>query len=346
MKKIIAILLSAFMLVTITACGTTENNNTNSNNTNTTEGDDTQDNSSSNSDTTEKLSIVTTIFPQYDWLREIIGENSDRFELTMLVDSSIDMHSYAPSVGDIATISTADLFIYVGGHSDSWTEDVLESAANEDMVVINLVEELGDKIITVEHDCDDDECDDDHSEAEDLIEEEHVWVSLKMAKALCEIIAEAVISLDPDDEEVYRSNLSSYLERIDALDNEYKTAISEAANDTLVFACRFPFLYMVNDYGLKHYAAFSGCSAETEISFSTIVILSRKVDELELKFVMVTEAGSEKFAETVIDSTEAKDQEIRSLDDFKTISSSDIESGKTYLSVMESNLEILKEVLN
>ena len=295
---------------------------------------------------TEKIKIVTTIFPQYDWVREIIGEKAERFDLSLLIDSSVDMHSYQPSVSDIVRASGADLFIYIGGHSDDWVADVLSQAINENMVAINLVESLGDAVIMVEHDCDDDECDDDHHDEAGLHEEEHVWVSLKMSKMLCEIIAEQIVALDPYNEDVYRENLSNYLGKLSALDARYQEMAGTANTNTVVFADRFPFLYMMLDYGINHYAAFSGCSAEAEASFSTIRILSRKIDELELAFVMVTETGNHAIAETIINATEAKNQKILVLDGMKAVTSSDISNGVTYLSIMESNLKVLREALS
>ena len=292
---------------------------------------------------TVKLNIVCTVFPQYDWLREIIGEKSDNFELTLLIDSSVDMHSFSPSMNDIARISKADLFIYVGGHSDDWVKDALAQAINPDMVVINMVEALGDAILMIEHDCEDEECDDDHDDYEDeeLHEEEHVWTSLRMSKVLCGIIAEAVIQLNAENEEAYRENLSVYTAKLTELDERYKEMVAEASGDTVVFADRFPFLYMMNDYGISHYAAFSGCSAEAEASFSTIVQLSRRIDELELDFIMITETGKRDIAETIINATEAGNQKILVLDGMKTANSS-----MNYLSIMESNLEVLREALS
>jgi len=288
------------------------------------------------------FTIVTTIFPQYDWLREIIGEKSNNFELFLLIDSSVDMHSFQPSMNDIARISKADLLIYVGGHSDDWVKDALAQVTNPDMVVINMVEALGDAILMVEHDCGDDECEDDHHDDEiEIHEEEHVWVSLRMSRKLCEIIAETIIALDPDNESVYRANLADYTAKLSDLDTRFAEMVAQSPNNTVVFADRFPFLYMMNDYGISHYAAFSGCSAEAEASFSTIVQLSRKIDELELPFVMITETGNRDIAETIISATEAKNQTILVLDGMKTANSS-----MNYLSIMESNLEVLREALS
>jgi zinc transport system substrate-binding protein len=321
-KKVLSfIVVIAILLATITACNV-------------------------ESRSSEKINIVVTIFPQFDWVREIIGDKYDNFDLTMLIGSNADMHSYQPSMNDIARIAAADLFIYVGGHSDDWVEGALAQATNPDMVVINMVESLGDAILMVEHDCGDDECEDDHHDEVELHEEEHVWVSLRMSAILCEIIAQAIIDKDPDNDAVYRENLAAYTAKLDELDGRFTAMAQGAPNDTVVFADRFPFLYMMNDYGIHHYAAFSGCSAESEASFATIVQLSRRIDELDLAFVMITETGRLDIAETIISATQAQNQTILILDGFKAVSSIDIEKGMTYLSVMENNLEVLREALS
>jgi zinc transport system substrate-binding protein len=290
----------------------------------------------------EPIRIVATIFPQFDWTREIIGDLSDRFELTLLVGDNVDMHSFQPTVPDIAKISNADLFIYVGGHSDEWVEGVLNQVKNQDMVVINMVEELGDHILIVEHDCGDDECEDDHSHGDgESVEEEHVWTSLRLSRMLCTTIAEAIVGLDPENTDTYIANLSAYVDKLNALNARYTEMVEAANSNTVVFADRFPFLYMMNDYGIDFYAAFSGCFAAAEASFATVVQLSRKIDELELDFVMVTETGNHRIADTIIEATTAKNQKILVLDGMKTATSS-----MSYLSIMEKNLEVLREALS
>jgi zinc transport system substrate-binding protein len=246
-KRIIAVLLAAFMLFAFAAC---TGNDQPGNNVNTEIQDTEAEIPQEPEEPIEKISIVTTIFPQYDWAREIIGENSEYFDLTILVDSTIDMHSYNPSASDIAKVKTADLFIYVGGHSDEWVEDVLEETVNRDMVTINLVEELGDAILMVEHDCDDEECEDDHSEfghdGEELHEEEHVWVSLKMAQTLCRVIADVIVELHPEGMDVYQTNRDNYIAKLQNLDAQYTSMVAGASGDTLVFADRFPFQKQVS----------------------------------------------------------------------------------------------------
>ena len=347
LKKFIAITLAAFMIFALCACGESEPPiNKDKNN------QDSQAQSGESETTTEPLKIVSTIFPQYDWVREIIGEKSNNFELILLADSAADLHSYDPSIADILTISKCDLFIYVGGHSDDWVEDVLKTADNPDMLVINLMEELGDAVkmerLTEgqEHVCDE-ECEEEHDEDGELIfhEDEHVWTSLKNTQLLCSPIADAVVSLDPENEDVYRENFDDYIGRLSSLDAKYQDAVASAEADTLVFADRFPFLYLVDDYALTHYAAFTGCAAESEAAISTIVILARKIDELGLGMVMVTESSDKAIAETIISNTESRNQQILVLNAMQSVTADDIKNGVTYLSIMESNLEVLKEAL-
>jgi zinc transport system substrate-binding protein len=301
----------------------------------------------------EKLSIVCATFPLYDWVREIIGENTDRFEVTLLMDNLVDLHSYQPSVSDIVKIGAADLFIHVGGHSDGWVEDVLRTAANPDMIVLNSVELLGDSVVMeveiegAEHICDDD-CDDDHSSGDiKLNEDEHVWLSLRHAANLVFVIGHAIDFLDSGNaSSVYSDNAIAYRHRLLDLNMEYQEMADAADINTLVFADRFPFRYMMDDYGLNFYAAFSGCSAASEASFSTIVFLATKVEELGLNSVMVTESGNHAIARTVIDSTPSRDQQILVLNAMQSVLRSDIDNGMTYLSVMESNLDVLRGALS
>ena len=348
-KKILAILVASFMLLAVSACGEkVEPNNTTDTERQTKEITETETEEEIPEEPNgAPIRIVSTIFPQYDWVRKIIGEKAENFDLTLLINSTVDLHSYQPSISDVAVISDCDLFIYVGGHSDKWVKGVLENnenAVNEELIVINLVEELGEDVLWTDHVCEDEECEDDHGE-EGFEEDEHVWMSLRAAQLFCEVISEAIIALDPNNEEVYIENTEDYIARLSALDEKYTESIEAADKDILVFADRFPFLYLTTDYGLEHFAAFSGCSAESEASISTIVILSRKLDQLELEFIMVTETADNSIAETIIENTQAKNHKILVLNGFQAITSKDVEDGVTYLSVMESNLEILKEAL-
>ena len=248
-------------------------------------------------ETDKKLNIVTTIFPEYDWTRVILGDRADDVNLTMLLDNGTDLHSFQPAVKDIMKVSSCDLLIYVGGESDQWIEDALESAQNKDMKTINLMEVLGDSIKeeeTVEgmQESDHDH-DHDHEDEEEKEYDEHVWTSMRNAEVICDAIAETLEEMDPENKEIYQSNAETYKEKLSALDEEYQEKVDSAKQKTLIFADRFPFRYLVDDYGISYYAAFSGCSAESEASFKTITFLAGKVDELGLKdvFTIVHEMG-------------------------------------------------------
>ena len=322
-------------------------------------------------DTTDKLSIVTTIFPEYDWVRQILGDKADNADVTMLLDNGVDLHSYQPTADDIVKISDCDLFIYVGGESDGWVEDALKNATNKDMKVVNLLEVLGDKVKNEEvvegmqeeeHEHEDGE---EHEEGEEHEHEEgeeheheegeeheheeeadeHVWLSLKNAEVLVGTISNALQEVDPGNKDAYAANADAYVKKLSALDAEYQTAVDNAARKTVLFGDRFPFRYLVDDYGLNYYAAFVGCSAETEASFETISFLAKKVDELKLPCVLTIEGKNHKIAETIVKNTAPKSQKILTMDSMQSTTSKDVASGTTYFSVMEKNLAVLKEAL-
>lgn len=299
------------------------------------------------SEKSDKLSVVTTIFPEYDWVREILGDTADHAEITMLLDSGVDLHSYQPTADDIVRISDCDLFIYVGGESDGWVEGALKNATNKDMQVINLLEVLGDSV--KEEEAVEGMQEEDHGHEDDHEEEaeydEHVWLSLRNAETLCEAISDALQRIDPDNKDIYAANTAAYIEKLSALDAEYQAAVDAAACKTVLFGDRFPFRYLADDYGLHYYAAFMGCSAETEASFETISFLAGKVDELNLTCVLRIEGTQHKIAETVVQNTAAKNQKILKMDSMQSTTAEDVRNGTTYLSVMEQNLSVLKEAL-
>ena len=299
--------------------------------------------------TDKKLNIATTIFPEYDWTRAILGDRADDVNLTMLLDNGTDLHSFQPAVKDIMKVSSCDLLIYVGGESDQWIEDALESAQNKEMKTINLMEILGDSIKeeeTVEGMQESVNHDHDHEDEEEKEYDEHVWTSMRNAEVICDAIAETLEEMDPKNKEIYQSNAETYKEKLSALDEAYQETVNNANQKTLVFADRFPFRYLVDDYDLSYYAAFSGCSAESEASFKTVTFLAGKVDELGVKSVLTMEKSDDRIAQTVIENTKAKDQKILQLNSMQSITSEEIADGATYLSVMEDNLGVLKEALN
>lgn len=296
----------------------------------------------------DKISIVCTTFPQYDWVRELIGNETDRFELTLLLDNGVDLHSYQPTAEDIAKIGSSDIFIYVGGESDGWVEDVLKEATNEELQPVRLLEVLGDaaKEEEIVEGMEAGEAEEVLEEEEGAEYDEHVWLSLKNARVLVFGISEVLEKTVPQDAEQLAKNRDAYVQKLEELDKEYEQMVQGAAYQTVVFADRFPFRYMVDDYGLDYYAAFAGCSAETEASFETITFLAKKTDELKVPTILVIEDSDQKLAKTVRQNTIGKNQNILVLNSLQSITSADRNGGITYLKVMQDNLEVLKQALN
>ena len=336
MKKFLAVIAAVLSVAIILVACTNSKSNNNS--------------TTKNNDDKSKISIVTTIFPEYDWVKQILGENQSNVDLTMLLDNGVDLHSYQPSADDMVKMSKCDLFIYVGGESDAWVDDALKSAQNKNMKVINLLDILGNSVKEEEQvegmQTEEEEEEKEEGEEEGPEYDEHVWLSLKNAKTLCSSIADALCEIDSKNADLYKKNLNEYTKNLDALDKEYQQVVNSAKYDTLVFGDRFPFRYMVDDYSLKYYAAFVGCSAETEASFETIKFLANKVDELDVTTVLTIENPKHKIAQTVVENTKGKNQKILALNSMQSVTSDDVKNGETYLNVMQSNLDVLKQALN
>lgn len=300
-----------------------------------------------------RISIVATVFPEYDWIKNILGDDPAGVELTLLLDSGSDLHSFQPTAADIMKISSCDLFVYVGGESDEWIKDALSGASNKNMTVVNLMEVL-DGSLRIEEEKEgmqeeeekEEEEEHGHGHGEDEGGyDEHVWLSLRNAKAVCAELAKALGKVDPQNAALYMSNAEAYCAELEALDAEYAAAVAAGSIKTLLFCDRFPFRYLTADYGLDYYAAFAGCSAETEASFETVIFLAKKIDELGLHTVLTTEGSDGRLASTVIQNTARKDTAVAVLDSMQGTTSRDAASGVTYLSVMRSNLEVLREAL-
>lgn len=318
MKKIISALLALTMLAcTLSGCSVFDNSS-------------------------DKLSIVTTVFPQYDWVKNIMGEKAEQADITLLADNGTDIHNYQPTATDIIKISECDILIYVGGESDSWVKDTLKNAVNKDMVVIDLINVLGEDIVKQEELIEGMENTDEEHE---LANDEHVWLSLKNAKLICKYISDSLAEVDAENKDVYAANTELYIEKLTALDNEYQSTVDAAPVKTLLFGDRFPFRYLTDDYGLEYYAAFPGCSAESEASFETIAFLAGKIDKLGLNTVLTIDGADHRIAQTIIEASKSKNADILSLNSMQSITASDINNGVTYLSIMEANLKILKETL-
>lgn len=287
-----------------------------------------------------KIKVVCTVFPIYDWTREIAG---DKAEIIWLTEGGTDMHSFQPSAADMVKIAECDILIYIGGESDKWVDETVKQYQNEKRTLINLISLLGDSLKEEEHT---EGMQEEHEQGEEETEyDEHVWLSLKNAVLFSGAIADLLAEKDPENADFYKENARNYTEKLNAFDGEYEKAVSKAQNKTLLFADRFPFRYLTEDYGLSYYAAFPGCSAETEASFETVAFLSAKTDELGLKYILKTETAATKIAETVIANTKEKNQQILVLDSMQSVGIKDAMNGTTYLSVMEKNLETLKKAL-
>lgn len=371
MKKGLMMFIAAAVLIgSLTGCGKTDKGGS-TKSVSSVGSKSSAKSSASNSDSNKKLSVVCTIFPEYDWVKELIGDKQDKYDITYLMDKGVDLHSYQPSAEDIAKIKACDLFVYVGGESDGWVKDTLKEKTNENMQVVNLLETLGknvkeeevvegmqddddhddkdhdhDKHDDKDHDDkDNDDKDHDHEHCDEPEYDEHVWLSLRNASSLVNEIASKLQVIDPENKDIYASNAANYTAKLTELDAKYVDTVKKASKKTVLFGDRFPFRYLVEDYGLKYYAAFVGCSAETEASFETVAFLAKKVDELKLSSICVIENSNEKIAKTIIENTTDKNQNIVVMNSMQSVNTDAINGGLTYYSVMEENLKSLEKAL-
>ena len=305
----------------------------------------------SNSEETKKLSIVTTIFPAYDWVKQVVGDNKN-VEISFLIDKGVDLHSYQASAADIAKITDSDLFVYVGGESDDWAEDIIKE--NPNLKYINMVDSIGEAALAEElvegmqeeeneHEGEEHahEEGEHHEEGEEEIDE-HVWLSIKNAETIVSAIEAKLAEIDPDNKAEYEKNANDYLAKLDELDKEYKDTLSSIQNKTIIVGDRFPFRYLVNEYGIKYYAAFKGCDAGSEASFETVKFLANKMDELNMTDIFIIDGSKGDLAKTIVDNTKDKNAKVLVLDSMQSTKSSD---NASYLDIMKKNLEVLKEVL-
>jgi len=281
-----------------------------------------------------KITVVTTIFPVYDWTRNIAGENCN---VIYLDESGTDMHSFEPTAKDILTLAGADVFIHIGGVSDEWVDGAIESAKNPELITLSLINVTGvlEEEITpgMEHD------DHDHDVTK---YDEHIWLSLKKAQLAVSAIADTLAKADNANKEQYKANAESYNAKLSTLDGKFSDCVNNAKRRTLLFADRFPFRYFTEDYGIEYFAAFPGCSAESEASFDTMTFLIGKTKELSLPCILTIENSDSKIAGTISNETGAK---IFSLNSCQSVTMNDITDGITYLSAMENNLQIITEAL-
>lgn len=318
MKKKIAAAIVSLVLLLTTLCSCSEKRS---------ENDSSADGS--------KISVVSTIFASYDFTRQIGGDN---IELTMLLKPGMESHDYDPTPKDIINIRNADLFIYVGGESDEWVNDILESNEQKPKKVISLMscvdnvqEETVEGMETEEENSD--------GKAE---YDEHVWTSPKNAVIITKKISEALKELDKENAPKFEKNTVDYCTRLSSLDNEFKNVVANAKRKTLIFGDRFPFRYFVDEYELKYYAAFPGCASESEPSASTVSFLIEKVREEKIPVVFTIEFSSGKVADVICESTDAKKRMFHSC---HNITQEEFNDGVTYIELMNENLKNLKEAL-
>lgn len=302
--------------------------------------------SSGKSEDSDKLSIVTTIFPPYDFVREIADDN---VEITMLLEPGSESHSYEPTPQDIIKIQESDLFIYVGGEGDVWVDTILDSMDQplNTIVLMDEVEAVTEEIVEgMEHEHEhehehDENCDHDHSEEAEL--DEHVWTSPENAIKIVESIRDELCSIDEENSGTYKTNADAYLKELNALNDNIKEIVKTGKRDTVVFGDRFPMRYFADCYDISYYAAFPGCSTDSEPSASTIAFLIDKVKEENIPVIFSIEFSNQKVAKTISEATGAKIYEFHSC---HNVTSDDFKNGASYLSLMTRNAEVLKEALN
>lgn len=294
-----------------------------------------------NTDVTEgeNLSIVCTSFPQYDWVKNIIGD-APNVEISLIIDNGTESHSYQATADDIIKIKNSDIFIFNGGKSDSSFDKIAEQNQHEGWVAINLMNSIPEKLLYE----DIFESDDQHHHEGSY--DEHIWLSLHNSIELCRIITDKLSKADPENSNIYKTNCENYTELLNNLNTRFEELVSRAARKEIILADRHPFKYLMNDYNLKCYAAFPGCSSDTEASFETVITLAKKIDELGITKIAVTENSNSSIAESVISTSAAESIDIITMNSIQSVSQKDIDSGLTYISAMESNLEALTKLLN
>ena len=317
----------------------------------------------------KKISVIAVTYPQYDWFKNVLGGRADAVDLKLLIKNGADLHSYQPSAQDIAAIAGANMVVYVGGESDEWIEKALAATPKEGRIEVNMMKVLGDRVkeeevvegmqgetnesaeehhehakatepaeATSEHHH--------HDEEEEVENDEHIWLSLKNAEMLVKALAESIAKLDTAHATEYHMNAALYIAKISALDAQYRATMENATVKTILFGDRFPFRYLVDDYGIKYYAAFVGCSAESEASFETITFLAGKMDSLALPAIFTIDGSDGKIARAILDaSKKSKNAEVLMLNSMQSVKDEQIKAGADYLSIMRDNLEVLRKAI-
>lgn len=291
----------------------------------------------------DKINIVCTAFAQYDFVMNILGEYGGKFEVTYLLESGTDMHSYSNtiSVSDKVEILSCDLFICIGGSSEKWIDDLLSDEDSKKIKTLKLIDCVGELVCPTE----DDHADHDHKHSHEC--DEHIWLSPKRAIMMCDAICKAICELDDQNADLYVENYyAKYKKELEELDKAYESVVSCANVDHLVFADRFPFVYLTNDYGINYSAAFGGCSTETNATYETVARLVKDIKDKNIKTLIILEKGKTNIADTLIAESGRNDISTLSVISMQNVSKKDIEGGLTYISAMQKNLEILGKAMN
>ena len=315
-RRITVAVLSAAVLLSATACAA--------------------NNSGSESGEDGKLSIISTVFPPYDFAKQITGDKAD---LKILLPPGNETHTYEPSPSDIIAIQNCDIFLYIGGENELWADKILSSADTSGIKIVKLIDTVTLLSEEDEHEQHEAEEHDGHEHEYD----QHIWTSPANAKIMLNAICDAVCEVDSENADYYKKNKDSYEGEITALQNDIKTAVDNAKNKTVIFGDRFPFRYFANEFGLDCYAAFSSCSDESEPRAATVTMLIDKIKELGIPVVYYLEFSSRKVADTLCEQTGAQSLMLHSC---HNVSKDDLDSGATYVSLMRQNLENLKICLN
>lgn len=295
-----------------------------------------------------KLRVVTTIFPQYDFVREIAGDEAD---LKMLLRPGEESHSYEPTPQDIIAIQNSDIFIYVGGENDAWVEDILDSmpeSATRTLRLLDCVDTVEEEHVEGMKESADGHSHGDEEDGDADVHsvheiDEHVWTSPVNAAEIVEAVTGLLAEEDPAHGEVYRQNAEKYTAELMELDAEFRDVVENADRKLLIFGDRFPFRYFVDEYGLDYFAAFPGCASDTEPSAATMAFLINKVKEEKVPAVLKMELSNADIADAV---AEATGTEVRIFYSCHNLTAEQFENGESYLTMMEQNVETLKEVLN
>lgn len=320
MKKLISVVLIALNLLMFASC-----------------------NNENKTVDTGKISIVTTIFPYYDFAKNIAG---DKANITLLLSPGSEPHNYEPSPSDIVAIEHCDIFIYNGGESDEWVESVIDSTQNKNMKILKMM----DYVPLLEEHSSEHNHDHSHEHEEEEIEhshghgyDEHIWTSIKNAKLICSKISKTLSAIDNVNSTYYSDKENKYLEKLDKLDRNFINAVNNGVRDVIVFGDRFPFLYFATDYNLHYEAAFPGCSSKTEPNISTVTHMIDYVRDSDIPVVFYLEFSNGKTAQLIAEDTGAQ---ILQFSSCHNVTKEEFENSVSYISLMEQNLQALEEALS